>query len=253
MKAFIIYLKDRPHSVEHSFYMLNQLKEYNIDAELFEGTPGNLAVAMAEKAKKSLYPYSIKNRVLDQSDVQNLIRPELYDDFIANHKFEIIERQRIGEKDIGKLSRPGVIGCFYSHYNLWNKCVELNEPIMIFEDDVKFYRKFEPVVWDGVLILSLGKSSFLNDPWQAYLENPKGIPQAVEWKNFSMPGASGYAINPDAARALIKYYKPYWYPADNAINKFVCRIQAATYMMGRNTLPEEGNISMTKSKDWDIE
>jgi hypothetical protein len=49
---------------------------------------------------------------------------------------------------------------------------------------------------------------------------------------------------------LTKFYRPYWYPADNAINQFITPIQIHTYLMGRNTLPEEGNISMTKSKDW---
>ncbi len=123
MKAFIIYLPEREHSVRHSQMMLEQLNEYNIDAELFEGTPGDKAVAMAQKAKKTLYPYSIKNRMLNDQDVKELIRPELYENFKKKHRFEIIERQLIGEDDVGKLSRPGVIGCFYSHYGLWKKCI----------------------------------------------------------------------------------------------------------------------------------
>ena len=250
MKAFVIYLPTREHSVQHSQYMIDTLRSYNIDAELFEGTPGDRAVAMAEKAKKTLYPYSIKNRVLDEHDIEQLIRPELYEEFKKKHRYEIIERQLIGEKDIGKMSRPGVIGCFYSHYNLWKKCIELGEPIMIFEDDVKFYRGYTPVAFDGVLILSLGKSSFMSEPQKTYLENPTGLAQARKWQNFSMPGASGYAITPDAARALVKFYRPYWSPADNAINQFVVPLQISTYLMGRNTLPEEGNISMTKAKDW---
>jgi hypothetical protein len=65
-----------------------------------------------------------------------------------------------------------------------------------------------------------------------------------------MPGASGYAITPGAALGLLKHYRGYYYPADNAINQFVCDIQIHNHIMGRNTLPEEGNISMTKSKDW---
>ena len=250
MKAFIIYLPEREHSVRHSKIMLDQLKGYNIDAELFEGTPGDRAVAMAQKAKKTLYPYSIKNRTLNDVDIEQLIRPELYEDFKKKHRYEIIERQLIGEEDIGKLSRPGVIGCFYSHYNLWKKCIDLGEPIMIFEDDVKFYRGYTPVEFDGVLILSLGKSSFLTEPQKSYLENPSGRPIARKWQNFSMPGASGYALTPDAALGLVKFYKPYWYPADNAINQFIAPLQISTYLMGRNTLPEEGNISMTKTKDW---
>jgi GR25 family glycosyltransferase involved in LPS biosynthesis len=250
MKAFIIYLPDRPHSVEHSLQMLNFLQQEKIDAELFAGVPGDVAVKLAKKSKKTLYPYSIKNRELSADEIENLIKPELYQDFKNRYHTSIYKKQYIGENDIGKLSRPGVIGCFYSHYNLWEKCVELNEPIMIFEDDVKFYRGFHKIEWEDVLVLSLGKSSFLRDPCKTYLENPSGIPYAAPWRNFSMPGASGYAIKPHAALGLIKFYRPYWYPADNAINQFLCKIQIHSYIMGRNTLPEEGNISMTKSKDW---
>lgn len=250
MKAFVIYLPSREHSVSYSAYMIDTLKSYGIDAELFEGTTGDEAVKLAEKSKKTLYPYSIKNRVLSEDEVKELIRPELYENFKSKHHYQITERQLIGENDKGKMSRPGVIGCFYSHYNLWARCVELNEPIMIFEDDVKFYRNYIPVPFEGVLILSLGKSSFLGDPGKTYLERPSGTPAALPWKNFSMPGASGYAITPDAAQGLIKFYRPYWYPADNAINQFTCKIQIHNYIMGRNTLPEEGNISMTKAKDW---
>jgi hypothetical protein len=250
MKAFIIYLPAREHSVQHSAYMLETLKSYGLDAYLHEGVPGDVAVKLAAKAKKTLYPYSIKNRTIDDADLKRLIRPTMYQEFKKRYHYNIIERQVIGENHVGKLSRPGVVGCFYSHYTLWNKCVELNEPIMIFEDDVKFYRGWNPVKFEGVLILSLGKSSFLTEPNKTFLENPTGIPCPLPWRNFSMPGASGYALTPDAALGLIKFYKPYWYPADNAINQFITPMYIHNYIMGRNLLPEEGNISMTKSKDW---
>jgi len=233
--------------------MLETLHGYGIDVELFEGTKGDHAVAMAKKSQKVLYPFSIKNQQLGQREIQDYIKPELWDEFKTEFHHTIYRRQRIGKKDIGKLSRPGVVGCFYSHYALWRKCIELGEPIMIFEDDVKFYRKYEPVDFEGVLILSLGKSSFMTEPQKTYLENPTGVPKIEKWRNFSMPGASGYAITPDAAKGLVKFYKPYWYPADNAINQFITPMYLHTYLMGRNTLPEEGNISMTKSKDWKVE
>jgi len=250
MKAFIIYLPEREHSVQHSAYMLETLKSYGLDAHLSEGVPGDVAVKLAAKAKKTLYPYSIKNRIVGDNEIKELIRPGLYADFKKRYHHQIVERQEIAPEHVGKLSRPGVVGCFYSHYALWQKCMALNEPIMIFEDDVKFYRGWNPIPFTGVLILSLGKSSFLSEPWKTYLENPTGIPYAVPWKNFSMPGASGYALTPEAAQGLVKFYRPYWYPADNAINQYITPIYMHTYLMGRNTLPEEGNVSMTKSKDW---
>jgi hypothetical protein len=252
MKAFIIYLPKREHSVTHSAYMLNTLHGYGIDAKLFEGTEGDQAVKLAAKGNKILYPFSIKNQKLNERELKEYIRPELWDEFKTEFHHTIYRRQYVGQEDIPKLSRPGVIGCFYSHYGLWQKCVELDEPIMIFEDDVKFYRKYEPVEFEGVLVLSLGKSSFMRDPQKTYLENPTGVPRIVKWINFSMPGASGYAITPDAAKALVKFYRPYWAPADNAINQFIAPIHLHTYLMGRNTLPEEGNVSMTKFSEWGI-
>ena len=251
MKAFIIYLPSREHSVSHSQYMLEQLQEYGIETELFEGVAGDTAVRLAQKSNKSLYPYSIKNRELDADELKTMLKASYARNFEHKYHFVVHERQLIDKADINKLSRPGVVGCFYSHYRLWEKCLALNENIMIFEDDVKFFRGYEPVDFEGVLILSLGKSAFLNEPFKTYLENPSGAPRAVPWKNFSMPGASGYVITPRAAQGLVKFYRHFWYPADNAINKFMCPMYVHNYIMGRNTLPEEGNISMTKFKDWD--
>ena len=250
MRAFIIYLPNRPHSVSHANVMREQLQSFGIDAELFQGIDGNRAAAMAHRNGRKLYPYSIKSHNLKPEELREYIRPDKWHEFQDQHYWRVTKRSRMSENEGGKLRRPGVIGCFYSHFLLWERCHSLNEPIMIFEDDVKFYRRYEPVGFRGVLILSLGKSSFLNEPYRTYLENPQGLPCAQPWRNFSMPGASGYAITPGAALGLLKHYRGFYYPADNAINQFVVDIQIHNFIMGRNTLPEEGNVSMTKSKDW---
>lgn len=234
----------------HANLMLQTLRNWGITTELFEGIDGDKATQLAHRSQRKLYPYSIKNQELSPEQLQKYIRPSLWQEFKEQHYWKIVQRKRMGENESGKLSRPGVIGCFYSHFLLWERCHSLQEPIMIFEDDVKFYRNYQPVGFRGVLILSLGKSSFLNEPYSSYLENPTGLACAQPWPNFSMPGASGYAITPGAALGLLKHYRGYYYPADNAINQFVCDIQIHNYIMGRNTLPQEGNISMTKSKHW---
>lgn len=249
MKAFIIHLPEREHSIRHAEIMHNQLLQYGIESSLHVGTTAEQAMAQIRKDQRTLYPFSIKNRELSREEMKQYIRPELWEKFEFEHTWKVIQRQRIGA-EIGKMSGPGVIGCFYSHYALWQKCMELQEPIMIFEDDVKFYRGWHPVDWEGVLILSLGKSSFLNEPYKTFLESPSGSPQPMPWRQFSMPGASGYAIKPDAAMGLRKAYRNYFYPADNAINKSICDLQIHNYLMGRNTLPEEGNVSMTRCKEY---
>lgn len=249
MKAFIIHLPEREHSVSYANKMLLELQSFGIDAHLHVGTNAEQAMHNVQKDKRMLFPFSIKNQDVSKQEMKNFIRPELWETFDNEYLYKVSRRCRIGD-EAGKMSRPGVIGCFYSHYSLWQKCVELNEPIMIFEDDVKFYRGWTPVDWEDVLILSLGKSSFLNEPYKTYLEKPHGSPQPMPWRQFSMPGASGYAIKPSAAQGLCKTYRNYFYPADNAINKSVCILQIHNHLMGRNTLPEEGNISMTRVKEY---
>lgn len=247
MKAYIIHLPEREHSITYATKMHQELLDFGLDAHLHVGTTAEQAMANVLKDKRTLYPFSIKSQELSLEEMKRYVRPELWDEFESEHIWTVHKRHRVGN-DAGKMSRPGVIGCFYSHYTLWKKCAELNEPVMIFEDDVKFYRGWHPVDWEGVLILSLGKSSFLNEPYKTYLESPTGSPQPMPWRQFSMPGASGYAIKPDTALKLCKFYRDYFYPADNAINKSITTLQIHNYLMGRNTLPEEGNISMTRSK-----
>jgi GR25 family glycosyltransferase involved in LPS biosynthesis len=247
MKAFIIHLPEREHSLKFAEHMHKQLLEFGLDSHLHVGTNAEQAMANVAKDHRVLYPFSIKSRDLTPEEMQQYIKPELWEAFNFAHTWQVRERHLVGPKQ-GKMSKPGVIGCFYSHYTLWRRCVDLNEPIMIFEDDVKFYRGWHPVDWEGVLILSLGKNSFQNEPYKTYLENPSGPPQPMPWRQYSMPGASGYAIKPEAALSLCKFYRDYFYPADNAINTSITTLQCHNYLMGRNTLPEEGNISMTRAK-----
>ena len=37
----------------------------------------------------------------------------------------------------------GEVGCFLSHWHLWNKCIEKNEPIIVLEDDAILTDKFD--------------------------------------------------------------------------------------------------------------
>lgn len=250
MQAFVIGLESNPKSLAGALEAVTKLRSFGIAAEFFNGVNGNEAVAKAAKDQKSPYPYSIKSEPVDNTELQQWIRPELYQEFIDRHLYVIHQRRTLDEKSLGKVSMPGVVGCFYSHLLLWMRCVELNQPIMIFEDDVKFYREYQPIEWDDILILSIGKSAPNNSPWKEYLENPSGVPRAVTWPNSSMPGTSGYAIKPHTASALIKAYRNYYCPSDNAIHQFICKIQCHNYLMGRHKNDDEGNVSLTRTKVW---
>jgi GR25 family glycosyltransferase involved in LPS biosynthesis len=87
-------------------------------------------------------------------------------------------------------NRLGVVGCFLSHYNLWIKCLELNEPIGIFEHDVLFQKSFSNnIKFNEVLRLdqlTKGKEHGTGDWWEgshAYFITPIGAKKLVDWAN----------------------------------------------------------------------
>jgi glycosyl transferase family 25 len=217
MKNFIICLSKISASLETATNLKNQLKNYGADVELFEGTYGNDATNMMISENRTVHPYGIKGRI----DVNGPWAE--------------------------KMSGPGIKGCFYSHYRLWKKCVELNEPIIIWEDDVILTRQFIEVNWKDVLVVALGHPN-KSPRYKHLLESPEGTPSAIAYKNSSMPGCCGYAIKPHAAKKLIETYENTFLPADNAINSTLVSIEIHNHIMGIAIV--EGKKSLTSSKAW---
>ena len=82
--------------------------------------------------------------------------------------------------------RPGAQGCFFSHWRLWHRCIELNEPIVVLETDAVVRGPMPQ------LDLSLGIQKFHQD---------RGTKTGTTgtWSK----GAHAYALNPQQAAALI--------------------------------------------------
>ena len=222
MDAYIIHLPSIEASLKTAINLQNSLKEYGIDASLAEGVLGNEAVNIMELEGRKVHPWGIKgpNSTLAPDDTSVL-----------------------------KAMSPGVRGCFLGHYRLWQKCVDLNKPIMIFEDDVVLTRGFEPVTWEDVLIVAIGHPTKSADYWPN-LNSPVGQPFAEPWTKSSMPGAMGYAIKPHAAKKLLEVYEKTFLPADNAINQYHVKIEICSHLMGRALVDEDGKKSLTRTKFW---
>ncbi len=225
MKNFIICLSKIAASLETATALKNKLEEYGESVELFEGTYGNDAVQMMTDEGRKLHPWGIKG---PQSVVEGV-------DW---------------EKENPKAFTPGVRGCFYSHYRLWQKCVELNEPIVIWEDDIKLSRSYIPVEWEDVLVLALGHPT-KSAKYMHYLENPTGKAAAADYYQSSMPGNCGYAIKPHAAKKLVETYSNTYLPADNAINQHHVIIQIHNHVMGIALVKKDGKRSLTRTDFWD--
>ena len=91
----------------------------------------------------------------------------------------------------------GEVGCFLSHWHIWNKCIEKNEPLIVLEDDAILTERFnmeeiESLPYDFVYL--------------AYHEMREKI-QIDD--TFSKPvypyWTLAYMIRPDAARILVNH------------------------------------------------
>jgi GR25 family glycosyltransferase involved in LPS biosynthesis len=216
MKTFIIHLSKIENSLNSALQLQSDLKKYNIEAELFEGTYGSEVDEIFEKESRTLHYRSFKG-----------VAPD-------DHYIE-------------KANKPGVKGCFYSHYRLWKKCVELNESICIFEDDVKIKRALIPIEFKDVLVITLGARKSYR--YEEFLHTPTGEPTAQSYHNSSMPGTCGYLIKPHAAQKLLKEYEKSFLPSDNAMNVMVIDIEVHNYLIGAANLDKK---SLTRSKKfWD--
>jgi GR25 family glycosyltransferase involved in LPS biosynthesis len=208
---YIISLSKIESSITSATSVFDSLTQYGFDPTLFEGTYGNDAEELFLK----------KNITLKSTHTSDNL----------------------------KMSGPGVKGCFHSHYSLWKECVRKNTPIMIFEDDVIFYRNYEPVEFLDVLVLSINYDWKLSKKYSTYLENTSKNSCAFDPALSVMPGCSGYIIKPHAAERLVEEYSNSYLPADLAINSSICKIEMHSRLMGRSKTLDEKE-SLTRSRAW---
>lgn len=249
MKAFVINLSTIESSSNSAKVVLEKLIEYGFDAELFEGTYGNEAVELFKKDNRRLADYGIKTEEIPIE----VFKSRYPNNEVPHDAVGLVVRKRLNDdQKFQKILRPGVLGCFYSHYRLWQKSIELNEPIFIFEDDVLFERGYVPVVWQDIILLCTGKQSYKEPFFEEKLFRPRGKACTYRLPNTSMPGAVGYGITPQGATKLVEYYKTEVLPADTAMNHFVVKLECHSHLMGRAAIGVDGKESLTKSARWGV-
>jgi hypothetical protein len=92
------------------------------------------------------------------------------------------------------MNKPGVQGCFLSHWSLWKKCLELNEPIIVLEHDAVIQGPWQTLqLTDSIVKLHRYYKQ----------KNPKYDDDTGLWS------ASGhaYCLSPKHANILIEFVK----------------------------------------------
>ncbi len=115
----------------------------------------------------------------------------------------------------GRPSNPGEGGCYASHYLAWEKCIELDEPIIVFEDDFflrecvhDVFAKAETLVKRYPFIRLEDNGPIL----QKVVDDTEGF-ELVKFLKIPQR-ATCYALSPVAAKAFVRHSEEFVYPVD---------------------------------------
>jgi glycosyl transferase family 25 len=168
------------------------------------------------------------------------ISVEVFDAINGLDQAEHLEKLNV--KPLGKFKkgRPGVVGCFLSHYYLWLDCVKDNEPYLILEHDGYFIKPLPENIldsFDDIIKLDSGnpyKSSY--EQWLKDHEADASSTWVIEDREggggnhetgagWNTIGAYAYIIKPTAAAKIISWVKEHGFlPVDHLIGTRVVTI-----------------------------
>ena len=149
------------------------------------------------------------------------VYPELFDGVFGDKIIKILKEYNLVDGYFAPELTQGERGCFLSHFCLWKKCIELNEPILILEHDITMIRQLPNNILDNVTeLLNLDLCGSLRKKYNEYLDCMKKtgpikikrlfdqtqLPSNITWKSakqYHVAGAHAYIIKPIAAKKLI--------------------------------------------------
>lgn len=115
-----------------------------------------------------------------------------------------------------QLMSLGAIGCYLSHYELWKECATMNEPFVIFEDDVVFHPNLIENV-NGLLQSNLEFDMIHLGQIRRHSTTPT-LSKIIRLKR-PFDGMFGYILHPRFAKKML----PILVPIQNHIDIFLAR------------------------------
>jgi glycosyl transferase family 25 len=115
----------------------------------------------------------------------------------------------------GRPFRPGEMGCWASHYLLWQQCVASNQPIIVLEDDIALGPQLPallqalPALPEDVGYFRLHAGNCPSAPWRRFA----GFVLHRYWR--SPMCTFGYYLAPSAARQFLAHAQEWVLPVDD--------------------------------------
>ena len=121
----------------------------------------------------------------------------------------------------GRLATDGEIGCYASHLLLWKKCIELNEPIVIMEDDFCIEDSFPVAIREVGKLISVYGFIRLQTEFRGKKIKARKITDFTLFYYTKMPHSTMcYALSPIVAQAFVDSSKNLTAPIDVVMKKF---------------------------------
>ncbi len=115
----------------------------------------------------------------------------------------------------------GEVGCFASHRSLWQKCVELGEPLMIMEDDFQLLPGFAGAVEQVAQNISERGFIRLQSETRAKKQRVAARGDYTLWRYTKVPhSCMCNSMTPEVARNLIEQTRAIYEPVDVFIKRF---------------------------------
>ncbi len=124
-------------------------------------------------------------------------------------------------RNTGRTACAGEIGCYASHLAVWRRCIEMDEPVVIMEDDFRLLEEFpESLRQLGRNIDRYGYIRLQTES-RARKHREKKCGKFVLWRYTKVPhGAMCYGISPSVAAAFVEQSNILTAPIDVQVKKF---------------------------------
>lgn len=177
-----------------------------------------------------------------------------------NPDYPLFQRynENVRFKRKGNTMNLSQLGCWASHYHLWEKCIELEHGIIVLEDDAIIHSNFT-YVYQFINSAANTFEFFWLSPPAPRVRNQQGktvlnIPDKnckIERFYKGWGNTTGYFITPQAAKKLLNFAKEWIYEVDITMERYwenKLDFLAITPFCVEPDLSKESNIPVDKGK-----
>ena len=117
----------------------------------------------------------------------------------------------------------GELGCFASHFKLWEKCVELDHPIVVMEDDILIHDSLQ----EALSIAECNQGTYHYLRFSGINVNHRPFKRLKPMGSFELvdhikgpAGTQCYFLTPEAAKRFLKHAKVWYLAVDDYMDRY---------------------------------